>query len=124
MIGDYVAMSVVLREESTELQLAVKTFIMRGSDRDVKLDHARRARLVEAVEITMKELVAERDGLVARVKQTINQPGNVSKKILGRPDTPTTAPVTEFRRAEKRLNLLAKQIRDLEKARALFLQWT
>ena len=105
------------------LKLAVKTFLMRGADRDVKLDRARSARLVEAIDSAIQEIVAERDGLIARVKKTISRPESESKRILARRDFPTTTPVSELRRAERRLKQLEKQIRDLETARAPFLQW-
>lgn len=116
-------MSELPKISSADLPIVVKTFIMRGSDRDKKVDRARIERLVEAIDTTVKEIITERDGLVERVKKTIAQPLAAAKKKISRRDYPTTNPIVELRRAEKRLDRLAKQKHDLESARALVLQW-
>lgn len=117
-------MSVAVKGASNELLLAAKTFIMRGADRDAKLDRTRAERLVEAVDTVIQEIIAERNGLVARVQKTVTQSVDVSKKKLARRDFPTTKPAVELRNAEKRLIRLAKQIHELNTARATFSQWT
>lgn len=116
-------MSTTPKSGSAELKLAVQTFVMRGADRDRKADRARIDRLVEAIDIVIQDIVRERDGLVERVKKTINQPGTVSKRKLARRDSPTTTPIVELKRAEKRLDRLTRQKHELEAARAQFLLW-
>lgn len=108
---------------SAGLKLAVSTFVMRGADRDKKADRARIDRLVETIDITIQDIQSERDGLVQRVKKTIDQKEAVSKKKLARRDSPQVSPLVELKRAEKRLNRLSEQKRELEAARVRFLQW-
>lgn len=108
---------------SEGLRYAVGTFIMRGANRDKKVDRARIDRLVAAINITVQEIVSERDGLIQRVKKTINQEQAVSRKKLARPDVVKTNPLVELRAAEKRLARLREQERELEAARLRFLRW-
>lgn len=109
-------------KEAPPLLLAVKTFVMRDPKRDLEIDRKRIAPILEAIEIAIDEISVERAGLVGRVRKTVDQPKNQSRKLLTQVGTPTTNPLTELGLAEKRLNLLARQIEQLRGARNLLRQ--
>ncbi|HLX17779.1 MAG TPA: hypothetical protein VKS24_21525 [Bradyrhizobium sp.] len=94
-----------------QLKSALKTFKMRSPDREVEMDHVRISSVVGAIDAAIQDIVAERAGLVARVKAIVDQP-QVTLKWRRRAQSDLSA--EEFLRAEQRLQSLALQISDFE----------
>ncbi|UPK36802.1 hypothetical protein IVB18_05480 [Bradyrhizobium sp. 186] len=92
---------------STDLERAIATFSARSSKRDAAVDGARIASLEESIDVVIRGLIAERTGLVRRVKQLLNEPEALAKWSSTAKIQPTDS---EFRRVEERLHLLDRQL--------------
>ena len=104
----------VFDENSSQLKNALRTFKMRSSDREVEVDQARLSSVVDAIDAAIQDIVAERTGIIARVKTIVDQPDTVRKWGFWQRETQSDLSAEEFMRAEKRLDLLARQISDFE----------
>jgi hypothetical protein len=104
------------------LKTALKTFKMRSADREVAVDQARMSSIVAAIDGAIQGMAAERTGLIARVRAIVAQPQTVSKQKFWPWKTQSDLSAEEFLRAEQRLNVLARQISDLEFLRASVLE--
>ena len=104
----------VFDENSSQLENALRTFKMRSSDREVEVDQARLSSVVDAINAAIQDIVAERTGIIARVKTIVDQPDTVRKWGFWQRETQSDLSAEEFMRAEKRLDLLARQISDFE----------
>jgi hypothetical protein len=98
-------------KDSSQLKRALKAFKMRSPDRDVEVDQARISSVVGAIDAAIEDIVAERTGLIARVRAIVDQP-QAALKWRRRAQSDLSA--EEFKRAEKRLNLLVQQTSDFE----------
>ena len=104
----------VFDENSSQLENALRTFKMRSPDREVEVDQARLSSVVDAINAAIQDIVAERTGIIARVKTIVDQPYTVRKWGFWQRETQSDLSAEEFMRAEKRLDLLARQISDFE----------
>ena len=95
---------------------------MRSPDREVAADQARISSVAGAIDGAIQDMVAERAGLIARVRAIVDQPQVVLKQKLWQRTTQTDLSAEEFLRAEQRLNVLARQISDLELLKASALE--
>lgn len=91
----------------TELERAVAAFSARSSKRDAAIDCARIAPLEEAIDAAIRGLVAERTGLVRRVKRVLEEPEALAKWSSATKMQPSKS---EFERVEKRLRSLDLQL--------------
>lgn len=91
----------------TDLERAVATFSARSSKRDAAVDCARIAGLEEAIDAVIRGLIAERTGLVRRVKRVLEEPEALAKWSSAAKMQPSKS---EFERVEKRLQSLDLQI--------------
>ena len=104
------------------LKNALSTFTMRRPDRDVNLDSARISSVVNAIDAAIQEGVAERAGLISRVKDIVDRPEAVLKARLRQRGTQSDLSAAEFIKAEKRLDSLAQQISDFMLLKAMALK--
>ena len=95
---------------------------MRSPDREAAVDQARISSVAGAIDEAIQDMVAERAGLIARVRAIVDQPQVVLKQKLWQRTTQTDLSAEEFLRAEQRLNVLARQISDLELLKASALE--
>jgi hypothetical protein len=105
-------------KNSARLKAVLKTFRMRSPDREVTVDRARMTAVVGAIDGAIQDMVAERTGLIARVKAIVVQPQPVSTRRFRPMKTPSEPLAAEFLRAEQRLIALARQISDLDRLKA------
>jgi len=92
---------------STELERAVATFRARSSERDAEFDEKRVSSIEMSIDAVVLELVAERAGLVARLKRVLQEPERIARWGFTRSQRPSSS---EFIRVEERLNLLELQL--------------
>ena len=106
-------------KDNSQLKSALKTFKIRSPDREAKLDQARISSVVGAIDAAIQDIVAERAGLVARVKAIVDQP-QAALNWQRRQQSDLSA--EEFLRAEQRLHFLAREISDFELLKTSFLK--
>jgi hypothetical protein len=111
-----------LGKGSSQLKAVLETFKMRSPDREVAVDQARISSVAGAIDGAIQDMVAERTGLIARVKAIVDQPQVVLKQRLWQRKPQSDLSADEFLRAEQRLNVLAQQISDLELLKASVLE--
>ena len=104
----------VFDESCSQLKNAHSAFKMRTSDREVEVDQARLSSVVDVINAAIQDIVAERTGIIARVKTIVDQPDTVRKWGFWQRETQSDLSAEEFMRAEKRLDLLARQISEFE----------
>ena len=109
-------------KNSSQIKAVLKTFKMRSPDREVEVDQARISSVAGAIDGVIQDMIAERTGLIARVRAIVDQPQTVSKQNFWPWKTQSDLSAEQFLRAEQRLNLLARQIADLELLRASALE--
>ncbi len=100
----------------TDLERAVAGFTARSSKRDAAIDGARIAVLAESIDAVIAGLIAERTGLVGRVKRLLDEPETLAKWNSASNAQPSRS---ELERVEKRLRLLDLQLsecRHIERA--------
>ncbi|MDA9507258.1 hypothetical protein XI09_22030 [Bradyrhizobium sp. CCBAU 11386] len=90
-----------------DLERAVASFSVRSSKRDTAIDGARIALLEESIDTVIRGLIAERTGLVGRVKQLLDEPEALAKWSSTTEMQPSKS---EFECVEKRLRLLDRQL--------------
>lgn len=103
-----------LEKPPPELVLALKTFRIRSSKRDRKVDSVRISSVIRAVNAALRETIAERDGLVGRIKTIIRQPDAVLERALKRREPEDGLFSREWVKAEQRLDELDNQISRLQ----------
>jgi hypothetical protein len=91
----------------TDLERAAASFSARSAKRDAAIDDTRIASLEETIDAVIRGLIAERTGLVQRVKRLLDEP-----EALAQWSSPTRKrpSKSEFERVEKRLRLLDLQL--------------
>ena len=92
---------------STDLERAVASFSARSSKRDAAADDARIGLIEQSIDAVIRGLIAERTGLVARLKRVLDEPEALVK---WRPTAKIQPTDSEFRRVEERLHLLDQQL--------------
>lgn len=91
----------------TDLERAVAAFSARSPKRDAAIDDARIALLEESVDVVIRGLIAERTGLVGRVKRLLDEPEALAKWSSTTKMQPSKS---EFERVGRRLGLLDRQL--------------
>lgn len=91
----------------TDLERAAANFSARSSKRDAATDGARIALLAESIDAVMSGLIAERTGLVRRVKRLLDEPETLVKWSSA---TNARLSKSEFERVENRLRSLDLQL--------------
>ena len=107
----------------SQLRTVLKTFKMRSPDRELMVDQERISSVVGAIDEAIQGMVAERTGLIARVRAIVDQPPPASSTWkLWQRGTQSELSAEEFLRAEQRLDKLARQISDLERLKTSVLE--
>jgi hypothetical protein len=109
-------------KNSARLMAALTTFRMRSSDRELAADLARMSAIAGAIDLAIQDMIAERTGLIVRVKAIVDPPQPVSKRRSWPGKSQSNLSAGEFVRAEQRLNALARQISGLESIKASVLE--
>ena len=107
---------------SSALKSALSAFKMRQPNRDLKSDSARISSVVNAIDAAIQEGVAERAGLLSRVKDIVDRPEAVLKARLRQRGTQSDLSAAEFIKAEQRLDSLAQQISNFRLLKAMALK--
>lgn len=102
-------------EESIEI---LSQFQMRSSVRESETDKVRFETILKAIDDALESAVAERDGLVRRIKTIVLQTKDGSARLRAfQPQRHSGSVLFELGHAEARLASLSEQIRRLDGAR-------
>ncbi|MCP3463324.1 hypothetical protein [Bradyrhizobium sp. CCGUVB23] len=97
---------------STDLERAVASFRARSPERDAEIDEKRVSSIEISIEAAARELLAERTGLVARLKRVLDEPNRFARWSFARKPRISDA---EFLRVEKRLKVLDAQLSECQR---------
>ena len=95
---------------------------MRSPKRDAEVDQARIGSIVNAIDKATEDVVAERTGLIGRVKALADQKQAIVKRNVWQRKASANLSTKELFRAEQRLKVLGQQKLDFERLKALILQ--
>ena len=104
----------ILDQSYSQIKSALNTFKIRSPDRELTVDQERISSVVGAIDGAIQSMVAERTGLIARVRAIVDQPQAPAKHRFWQSKAQSDLSGEEFMRAEQRLNLLAQQVSELE----------
>ncbi|MET3906167.1 hypothetical protein ABID59_000488 [Bradyrhizobium sp. S3.3.6] len=91
----------------TVLERAIAGFTARSSKRNAAIDGARIASLAESIDAVIAGLIAERTGLIRRVKRLLDEPETLAKWSSASNVQPSKS---ELKRVENRLRSLDLQL--------------
>lgn len=98
----------------SQSKAALMGFTMRSPKRDAEVDQARIGSIVNAIDKATEDVVAERTGLIERVKALVDQKQAIVKRNVWQRKASANLSTGEFFRAEQRLKILGQQILDFE----------
>lgn len=103
--------TLVLDAKSAQPRCALEAFKMRSPARDAEVDDVRISCIVDAIDEAIREITAERSGLIARVKTIVLQLELAKERKRSRDEARLSS--KELIRAEERLSVLTRQIPNL-----------
>ena len=106
----------------SQIKAALEGFTMRSPKRDAEVDQARIGSIVNAIDKATEDVVAERTGLIGRVKALADQKQAIVKRNVWQRKASANLSTKELFRAEQRLKVLGQQKLDFERLKALILQ--
>ena len=106
----------------SQSKAALMGFTMRSPKRDAEVDQARIGSIVNAIDKATEDVVAERTGLIERVKALVDQKQAIVKRNVWQRKASANLSTKELFRAEQRLKVLGQQKLDFERLKALILQ--